>query len=259
MSWMSKPRIAVVRFTFFNKPQVTTRERIVKIQIMSIFTEQTPMPLKPFFLACQNSLDEAKSSRSTLDDASLQEALQKQGDILNLFKKIQKDIEAQDFHRHFRSFAPGLEEYVEACSFMYYLRTGDLIPKHMLDEEFKDRCGFTQPLPLDSYFLGLADLTGELMRGTVSVYLQANVFVGLCIDELAKSRHERARSVCLFVRNLVGSMETVDYAPLKKKIAVVRTNLTKVEKACCNAAIRIKENPNAEARFLVVDEQNREL
>ncbi|CAG8471619.1 1333_t:CDS:2 [Acaulospora colombiana] len=69
----------------------------------------------------------------------------------------------------FRRISVELEEYIEAISFLEYLENGVLITKEGVEKQFKDADGnqFLQ-ITYDDYLLGVADLTGELMRYAIN-------------------------------------------------------------------------------------------
>ncbi|KAJ3219908.1 hypothetical protein HDU67_008437 [Dinochytrium kinnereticum] len=101
--------------------------------------EPTTNSVKPFFQRCQKALDETVRAQMTLpfltagsassinDPAVTDEAGMKELEIFQLIRKVGKETKGQDFHRHFKSFAPGLEEYVEAATFLHYLKTGEIV------------------------------------------------------------------------------------------------------------------------------------
>lgn len=78
---------------------------------------------------------------------------------------------------------PGVQEYVEAVTFLFYLRDGKLphwndIQKNLIYDE-----GKLNLIPVE-FFLGVGDLTGELMR--------------CCIQSLGTGSTKSCYEVCYF-------------------------------------------------------------
>lgn len=110
------------------------------------------------------------------------------------FRQIALELQGQDANFFSRSFSPGSQEYVEAATYFEYLRSGKLATHAMLQADlvFPEVCFVSEssgdenqpPPPLDAavllfylcvcqvtfelspmdYILGVADLTGELVR-----------------------------------------------------------------------------------------------
>ncbi|XP_067840244.1 translin-associated protein X isoform X3 [Heptranchias perlo] len=110
------------------------------------------------------------------------------GDIRQKIQQIAQELIGEDMCQFHRAFSPGLQEYVEAVSFQHFIRTRSLISLeeingHLVftpkkeqaqnsedsalsdsqDEKQKQELLCLQVTPTD-YLLGIADLTGELMR-----------------------------------------------------------------------------------------------
>ncbi|KAK9411778.1 translin-associated protein X [Crotalus adamanteus] len=98
-------------------------------------------------------------------------------------KQVAQELMGEDMHQYHRAISPGLQEYVEAVSFQYFIKTRSLISLEDINRQliFKEvnkeeerKPSSDSPnnqndtwnikvTPVD-YLLGVADLTGELMR-----------------------------------------------------------------------------------------------
>ncbi|KAJ3161741.1 hypothetical protein HDU86_006511 [Geranomyces michiganensis] len=162
----------------------------------------------------------------------LTQARTKIADVVALFHVVASDLQGNDFHKHHRSIAPGIEEFIEAVSFQRYIEHGDLISRDDLQREFfavgpQHDGRFT--VTDEDYVLGLADLTGELMR--------------LAINSVAKGDTRQIDDICRFLRDLANDYEEVNFPPARKKMDTMRASLAKVEKACYALKVRGAEYP----------------
>ncbi|CAG8457777.1 24797_t:CDS:2 [Gigaspora rosea] len=109
----------------------------------------------------------------------LQEANEKKDEISQLFKEISLELQGINYYRYHKNISPSIQEYIEAISFLEYLQNDRLITKEEVENKFKDET---------DYVLGLADLTGELMR--------------YAINSVGKGDHDRVIKVCQFLRDM---------------------------------------------------------
>ncbi|KAI8590074.1 Translin [Geranomyces variabilis] len=166
------------------------------------------------------------------------QARQKIGEVATLFRVVGPDLRGNDFDKHHRSIAPGLEEFIEAVSFQRFIEKGDLISRCDIqrllvddDDDNNESHGTTDiiTIPDEDYILGLADLTGELMR--------------LAINSVAKGEIALVDDICRFLRDLTNDYEVVNFPPARKKMSTMRASLAKVEKACYAIKVRSAEYP----------------
>ena len=194
-------------------------------------------------------------------------------DILPRLKSIAMELKDLDPRLHHGAYAPGLEEFIEALTYLEYLKSGHLIsleeiktkyltfkvdPTPSTEENDKDSAidnvaaevektdpekqvvqdtdkeeQETVQFPLDplDFVLGVADLTGELMR--------------LSINCVGSGEHERPFDLLPFMRALNCGFHSVrpNSKHLPRKMAVLRTNLAKVENVCYTLKIRGSEVP----------------
>lgn len=208
------------------------RERLVKvrkaIQIrywlphnLQISRDVTSLSKKIIFLLHRVPATNAPGASV---DPNTQQARAKLPEIRALFALIVKDISEgreddnnatlhANFHRHHQQITPGLQEYIEAISFLHYLEKGCMIPWEAVQAD-------VAPLPVtpSDYVLGLSDLTGELMR--------------LAITGLSSpGGRQRVMGICRFVRECRADFQRlVPYIyGLGKKQSVTNQSLQKIE------------------------------
>jgi len=82
----------------------------------------------------------------------------------------------------------GLQEFIESISFLQFIRDGKLITL----EEVQSRLTYSEelkvPVPVYEYLLGIADLTGELMR--------------LCINAVGRGEKQLVFNTCMSLRKI---------------------------------------------------------
>ncbi|XP_034249932.1 translin-associated protein X [Thrips palmi] len=149
-----------------------------------------------------------------------------------IFKEIAKELQGQDQYQYLRAVSPGIQEYIEAVTFMFYIRDGklphwdELQPSLSYGEE-----GQINLIPIE-FFLGVGDLTGELMR--------------CCIQSLGTGSTKSCYEACSFVRDIyIGFMSVghTGHREFQRKLNVLKQSLTKMEMACYTLAVRGNEMP----------------
>ncbi|XP_037547408.1 translin-associated protein X [Nematolebias whitei] len=148
------------------------------------------------------------------------------------------------------SCSSGIQEYVEAVSFLHYIRHRSLVSL----EEINARLVFTRaagPDPKGSveaapsgapvltfqvtpsdYLLGVADLTGELMR--------------MCISSVGNGDIDTPFQLSLFLRQIYDGFSYIGNTgpyEVSKKLHTLRQSLGKVEDACYTLRVRGSEIP----------------
>ncbi|XP_062162963.1 uncharacterized protein LOC133869882 [Alnus glutinosa] len=149
--------------------------------------------------------------------------------------RLVKELQGTDFWKLRRAYSPGVQEYVEAATFCKFCKTGTLLN---LDEINGTLLPLSDPSfePLQinvlDYLLGLADLTGELMR--------------LAIGRIPEGELDFAEKICRFVRDiyrmltlLVPNMD--DSSDMKTKMDTMLQSVMKIENACFSAHVRGSE------------------
>ncbi|XP_027347008.1 translin-associated protein X isoform X2 [Abrus precatorius] len=149
--------------------------------------------------------------------------------------RLVKELQGTDFWKLRRAYSPGIQEYVEAATFCSFCKSGTLLT---LDEIHKillplsDSC--LQPLQINilDYLLGVADLTGELMR--------------LAIGRISDGELEFAEKICRFVRDIYRELTLVvpnmdDSSDMKTKMDIMLQSVMKIEIACFSVHVRGSE------------------
>lgn len=164
-----------------------------------------------------------------------------------LFREIARELDGQDPYQFHRAYRAGIEEYVEALTFHEYLQnssctqdwtkleqqlTYHATPKPS-DAEEQPIVKTTRVLvtPTD-YVLGMADLTGELMRR--------------CINNLAVGDIASCYQTCNFVRHMYIAFLGYTGAynnEMNRKTSTLKQSLTKMEKTCYMIKVRGSEIP----------------
>ncbi|TDL28810.1 Translin [Rickenella mellea] len=201
------------------------RERLIKVS-----RDITNASKKVIFLL--HRLATAKIESGGTDFKSIaKQGRDKLIEIQALFASIRGELDGERFWSFQRAVSPGLQEYIEALSFVHYLESGRLVTFREVQASLTDESGIVYfPLPLDDYLLGVSDLTGELMRYAI-----------VAISH--RGGRNKAKEVCDFVRNCKADFER--FTPfvkfLSKKQAVTSQSLEKIEAAAYTIAIRRSE------------------
>ncbi|KAF2298896.1 hypothetical protein GH714_028960 [Hevea brasiliensis] len=137
--------------------------------------------------------------------------------------RLVKELQGTDFWKLRRAYSPGVQEYVEAATFCKFCRTGTLLN---LDEINASLLPLSDPsleplqLNILDYLLGLADLTGELMR--------------LAIGRISDGEPEFAERICKFVREIYRELSLIvphmdDSSDMKTKMDTMLQSMLKIE------------------------------
>ncbi|XP_025909168.1 translin-associated protein X [Nothoprocta perdicaria] len=166
-------------------------------------------------------------------------------------KQVAQELIGEDMYQFHRAISPGLQEYVEAVSFQYFIKTRSLISVEEINKQLiftaEDREEITnktsdsqdkQPAtwslkvtPVD-YLLGVADLTGELMR--------------LCISSVGNGDIDTPFELSQFLRQIYDGFTFIGNTgpyEVSKKLYTLKQSLAKVENACYTLKVRGSEIP----------------
>lgn len=185
----------------------------------------------------------------------ISEAEKKRMDISEKWKQVAIELQDEDSYAYIRAFSPGLQEFIEAMSFLHYFKTEknfgienlsnclvdiNTLQKMLCFPQSETEKCLVVPIPIIEYLLGIADTTGEVMR--------------LCINCAAKVTTEASKKqvfkLCAFIRILYEmflSFSTIIEASAGKKklllskTEVMKCSLQKVEDSCYQLGIRGKE------------------
>lgn len=163
---------------------------------------------------------------------------------------IADELRGEDIYQFHKAFTPGIQEYVEAVSFQHFIRHRTLIsleeinarlvfmrtektdPKAPADAITKGAPVLTFHVTPSDYLLGVADLTGELMR--------------LCISSVGNGDIDTPFQLSQFLRQIHDGFSYIGNTgpyEVSKKLHTLRQSLGKVEDACYTLRVRGSEIP----------------
>ena len=102
----------------------------------------------------------------------------------NVWRKVAEELRSEDDYQFIRAYSPGLQEWVEALSFYHFLRHEKILSHQEAEAQLRFSGETESPclrvtVPQSEYVLGLADLTGELMRNAINALGSGDMEVGL--------------------------------------------------------------------------------
>ncbi|XP_008299944.1 translin-associated protein X [Stegastes partitus] len=164
--------------------------------------------------------------------------------------QIAEELRGEDIFQFHRAFTPGIQEYVEAVSFLHYIRHRSLISLEEINArlvfmrtEKADAKGSAEGQPLGTqvltfqvtpsdYLLGVADLTGELMRMCISSVGNGDIDTPFQLSQFLRQIHDGF--------SYIGNTGPYE---VSKKLHTLRQSLGKVEDACYTLRVRGSEIP----------------
>ncbi|CAA0825567.1 Translin family protein [Striga hermonthica] len=149
--------------------------------------------------------------------------------------RIVKELHGTDFWKLRRAYSPGIQEYVEAATLCNFCKNGTLLNLDEINNSLLPLSDpSVEPLQINvlDYLLGLADLTGELMR--------------LAIGRISDGELQYAQKICRFVREIYRELSLVapkmdDSSDMKTKMDVMLQSVMKIENACFSVHVRGSE------------------
>ena len=222
-----------------------TQERLVKLsRDVTIQSKRVIFNLHQF----SGTSEESKQKVLKESEKKIQE------DIVPKLYSIALELMNRDPNEFMRSYSYGMQEFIEAYTFLHYLRSGRLVsynevqtfltfkaiieePKEQEKQENSANGALTKkmilPLSYGDFLLGIADLTGELMR--------------LCINAVGSGNDDLPFHLLSFMRTtwrgfLGIGIDNVKY--LSQKMTVMQASLCKVENVCYAVKIRRLESPH---------------
>lgn len=233
------------------------KERIVKL------SRDITIESKRIIFCLHRIRDEADPSREAIleeADTRLQEVRE------NLWRQVAKEIETEDHHQYLRAYSAGLQEWIEALSFYHFLRNNKIISYEEVsrqlvfeesnnvnvenktdtpadtitmstEEPIETRKSQTESwfvtIPPSEFILGIADLTGELMRNAINALGAGNMEVCFTLLEILQCMAEG-----------FGQIDKKD-APrdFGQKLWTLKQSCKKVEAACYAISVRGSEIP----------------
>ncbi|KAM6956515.1 translin-associated protein X [Aplochiton taeniatus] len=164
--------------------------------------------------------------------------------------QIAEELRGEDLNQFHRAFTAGIQEFVEALSFQHFIRHRTLISLEEINaklvfmrEDKKDHKDSAEGLSMGAavltfhvtptdYLLGVADLTGELMR--------------MCISSVGNGDMDTPFQVSQFLRQIHDGFSYIGNTgpyEVSKKLHTLRQSLAKVEDACYTLRVRGSEIP----------------
>uniref|UniRef100_A0A3P8QXR2 Translin-associated factor X n=1 Tax=Astatotilapia calliptera TaxID=8154 RepID=A0A3P8QXR2_ASTCA len=155
--------------------------------------------------------------------------------------QIAEELKGEDIYQFHRAFTPGIQEYVEAVSFLHYIRHRCLISLEEINARLvfmnteKEWCPIlvlTFQVTSSDYLLGVADLTGELMRMCISSVGNGDIDTPFQLSQFLRQIHDGF--------SYIGNTGPYE---VSKKLHTLRQSLGKVEDACYTLRVRGSEIP----------------
>lgn len=149
------------------------------------------------------------------------------------FAVIAKELKGRDVYQYLRAISAGIQEFIEAYTFMEYLQDKELSDWEVIQKRFKykSEAGGAEDVSFElvpaEFILGLADLTGEVMRN--------------CINSLGSGDTDNCFKTCKFLQNIysnyltLNSMRSRDFS---QKMSTMRASTLKTENVCYNLMVR---------------------
>lgn len=152
------------------------------------------------------------------------------------FAVIAKELEGLEVYQYVRAISAGMQEFVEAYTFLEYLQgKEELSDWDNVQEKLKYKGEGDAAKDFSLYFiptefiLGVADLTGEVMRN--------------CINSLGSGDIDNCFKTCKFLQNMYSKYLTLNHVPSKardfsQKTTTMRASTIKCENVCYNLKVR---------------------
>ncbi|XP_034408568.1 translin-associated protein X isoform X2 [Cyclopterus lumpus] len=179
-------------------------------------------------------------------DDILKEAEVKLDSVRQKIGQIAEELRGEDIFQFHRAFTPGIQEYVEAVSFLHYIRNRSLISLEEINARLVFMTGekdlaeapqtggqvLTFQVTPSDYLLGVADLTGELMRMCISSVGNGDIDTPFQLSQFLRQIHDGF--------SYIGNTGPYE---VSKKLHTLRQSLGKVEDACYALRVRGSEIP----------------
>ncbi|XP_063773761.1 translin-associated protein X isoform X2 [Pseudophryne corroboree] len=183
-------------------------------------------------------------------DEVLKEAKKKLDSIREKIRQMAKELLGEDMYQYHRAFTSGLQEYVEAVTFQHFIKNRTLLSLHdinkglifenmesttnidSLGQEEREANALSLQITSVDYLLGVADLTGELMR--------------LCISSVGNGDIDTPFQLTQFLREIFDGFAYIGNTgpyEISRKLYALKQSLSKVENACYTLKVRGSEIP----------------
>lgn len=201
------------------------RERLIKIS-----RDVTALSKKIIFSLHRISILPVLQGDQAIPKAVALEIEKNQSQIQDLLSKASVELQNSNAARYQRNISPGIQEYVEAITFRYYIQNQS-IPTL---EETQTMIQSVE-LTASDYILGIADLTGELARRAIT---SAAISTPDALHYTTRIS-TTLRTVCVEceVLDTRGDQTMRDMA---KKIQVMQSSVRKVELAVFQKFVKVR-------------------
>lgn len=143
-------------------------------------------------------------------------------------------MKGRDIYQHLRAISAGIQEFIEAYTFWEYLQGKELSDWEQVQERFKYKSedeGSSEETSFElipsEFILGLADLTGEIMRN--------------CINSLGSGDTDNCFKTCKFLQSIYSKYLTLNAVrgrDFSQKMTTMRASTLKCEHVCYNLQVR---------------------
>lgn len=180
-------------------------------------------------------------------DDVLVEANRKLDGVREKMKQVALELVDEDIYQYYRAITCGLQEYVEAVTFQHFITNRTLlsledINKQLIfdnniniasnNEDQTRQSILSLQITHVDYLLGVADLTGELMR--------------LCISSVGNGDINTPFELTQFLREIFDGFAYIGNTgpyEISRKLYTLKQSLGKVENACYMLKVRGSEIP----------------
>jgi len=202
-------------------------------------------------------LHRIKNEDDTNKDSIIEEAEKRLADLReNLWLQVCKELRDEDHYQYIRAYSAGLQEWIEALSFYYFLKykkissfayvqqqlefrldksdtVNDTSEMPEKESDSADGVVVSVTVPQSEYILGIADLTGELMRNAINALGAGNMEICFVLLEILQSMAEG-----------FGKLSRKDTPrEFGQKLWTLKQSCKKVENACYAISVRGTEIP----------------
>ena len=199
-------------------------------------------------------------------DKVIFEAEEKMKQVLEILKAIALELQGVDPYKHRSAYSPGLQEFIEALTYLMFLKTEKLVSLEeaqelmtfsigknettstpdaektdavkdlesgvqVSDESTSGQCTVRILLSPMDFILGVADLTGELMRMSINAVGSGDRNVPFDLLPFVRAVYCGMFSLCPVSKEV------------PRKLSVLRSSLAKIERTCYTLKIRGSEVP----------------
>lgn len=156
--------------------------------------------------------------------------------INRLLSSVVSDLEGINAHRYHYNISGGIQEYMEAVLFRHYLETQKLMTHQQAAATLPTGIRLTE----EDYLLGIFDMTGELMRFSITYMATNGKLPGGNSLETSVLADMQAMRGLLEGMNAHGNRELKEF---DSKLRVTKQSVEKVENSVYSMLVRGKERP----------------